>query len=312
MICKYRFGLFATLIAGILFGHSCSFFNPECGCDKIIAITGDTSALLTLKSSMTTEEIKSIVYEPTFLPDGTKRPKATLESQDNGEDFRFLKLDNIKWPDIRLSYADFRGVSFRSANCVAGVFDNCDFRLADLRWSSFDNATLVNNNFAQASLFRTRMNDVFAEKSDFRGCNLFGLRANRSSFRHCDFSNSLMKEVEAMDSDFSFSRAVKVQFHIAVFAGSKFDNADFCYADFTGAGLEQASFVNACLHGASFRGATLHQTDFSGADLKDANFFGAKMAETNFNGAKNIPDHVKEILVDGYATGVVIHNNNPI
>jgi uncharacterized protein YjbI with pentapeptide repeats len=312
MILIDKIKLMVAIIAIMALGQSCTLFSSDCGCKQAVNIPGDTTGMLPLKTSMITEEIKQVVYQPTFLPDGSKRPKATLNSHKSGEDFRFLQLDNVKWPDAEIAYADFRGVSFRSGDCRGSSFENCDFRLADLRWTSFDKATLINNNFAQAVLFRTRMNDAVVEHSDFRGCNLFGLRANRASFQYSDFSNSLMKEIEAMDANFSRSKAVKVQFHIAVLAGSKFDNGDLCFADFTGAGLEQASFANACLQGASFRGATLHQTDFSGADLKDANFFGAKMAETNFTGAKNIPGHLKEIIKNGFATGIVVHHNNPV
>jgi len=154
------------------------------------------------------------------------------------------------------------------------------------------------------------MNDAIANNCDLRGCNLFGLKGHRTNFRSCDFSNALMKESELTESDFSHSKAIKVSFLISVFSGSRFDSTDFSYADFTGAGLEDASFVGARLWGVSFRGAHLQYASFRNADLRGCNFFGAEMAETDFTGACNIPEHLREVLVDGKATGTIFYNEN--
>jgi len=140
---------------------------------------------------------------------------------------------------------------------------------------------------------------------------MFGVKGHRSSFRYADFSNALMKESELTDADFSNSKAIKVKFIITVFAGSRFDSADYSYSDFTGAGLEECSFVHARLHDVNFKGAHLQEASFRGADLKGASFFAAELVDTDFTGAINIPDDLIPFIDEnGKATGVVFSVND--
>lgn len=301
--------IYLALIVGILAVPACTFWNRDSNCPPLDV--PDTVNLLPLPSSTDIETKKAVIYDPIFLDDGTKRPKGDKYQPEDKHDFRFVDLDDVIWKDTRVQFGDFRGVTMRTANCNNSDFRYSDFRFADLRWSHFNDSKLSETNFAQANMFRVQLNDTDASHSDFRGCNLFGLKGHRANLRHCDFSNSLMKESEITGADFSHSKAIKVIFLISVFSESRFDSTDMCYSDFTGAGLEDASFVRARLWGASFRGAHLQYADFSHADLKDCNFFGAELAETNFTDACNIPDYLKAMIVDGYATGIVFHQDNP-
>ncbi len=279
--------------------------------DPLFDYQPDTTNLLPLPSSTDIETRKAVVYDPIFLEDGSKRIKGNKSTPGDRQDFRFVDLDDIRWHGVRVQEGDFRGVSMRTAFCDSTDFRNCDFRFADLRWTSFNHSRFDSARLSQSMLFRASMNDASLSNADLRGCNLFGLNGHRSNFRYCDFSNSLMKETVITDSDFTHSKAIKVIFLLSVLSGSKFDSTDFCYADFTGAGLEDASFIRSRLWGVSFKGAHLQYADFSYADLKDANFFGAELAETNFTGARNIPDYLQDMLIDGIATGIVLHQNNP-
>ena len=271
----------------------------------------DTGNLPALPTSTTPEYRQKIINQEVLRPDGSERLKGIEYVPEDYDDFRFQNLDDVEWTGKSVQYGDFRGVSLRTSHANEGNFSHSDFRLADLRWSSFNNATMKNCNFSQAVLFRTAMNEAALDSSNFQGANMFGVKGHRSSFRYADFSNALMKESDLTDADFSHCRALNVKFIITVFAGSRFDSADFSYSDFTGAGLETCSFEYARLHNVSFKGAHLQEASFKNADLKNAIFFAAELAETDFSGAINIPEDVLPFIDEnGLATGIVFSKNN--
>ena len=296
-------------LIGIMYG--CSQHDVSTEHSRLFPNPPDTGNLPALPSSTTPEYRQQIINPDIPRPDGSKRLPGIEYVPEDYDDFRFQNLDDVQWTGKTVQYGDFRGVSFRTSRANEGNFSHSDFRLADLRWSSFNNSTMKNCNFSQAVLFRTAMNEAILDSSNFQGANMFGVKGHRSSFRFADFSNALMKESDLTDADFSHSRALNVKFIITVFAGSRFDSADFSYSDFTGAGLETCSFEFARLHNVSFKGAHLQEASFKNADLKNANFYAAELAETDFSGAINIPEDVLPFINEnGRATGVVFSNNN--
>ncbi len=289
---------------------SCSWLDPSDPVDDLFSNPPDTSNLLPLPTSTTAAYRQELIRKEQYLADGKQRQTGNVATPKDGDDFRFQNLDGIRWENAQVRRGDFRGVSFRTALADGSIFTGSDFRLADLRWSSFDESRMDHCDLSQSVLFRTSVNDACLDSADFRGANMFGVKGHRSSFINADFSNALMKESELMDSNFSHSKAIKVKFIITVFSGSRFDSADYSYSDFTGAGLETCSFVHARLHEVSFKGAHLQEADFSGADLLGADFYAAELAETNFAGAKNIPaDLLPFINEEGLATGIVFSKN---
>ena len=256
--------------------------------------------------------IKSIINEDIFLANGEKRKKGFLAIPQDYDDFRGINLDEVYWKGIHVIGGDFRGVKFRSAKCMGSVFKESDFRICDIRWSYFMKSNLSHCKLSRAILFRMYVNDADISHSDLRGANMFGVRAHRTNFRDCDFTNALMKESEFLYADFTGSKAVNVRFTISVFTGAKMDSTDLCYADFTGAGLEDVSFVDARIKNAQFRGAHLQGADFTGANLKGSNFFAAEFVNTIFKDAKNIPEGLKDMIVDDKITGVCHVNSNSL
>lgn len=296
--------LLILLVSGLLQG--CSWQNKTSVHEALFPELADTTDLPALPTSTTKEYRQQLINQEILLADNQKRHRGIENVPQDFDDFRFQNLDGVQWQNASVKYADFRGTSLRTANANGGIFSYSDFRLADLRWSAFNETEMKNCNFSQAVLFRTSMNDAILDSSDFRGSNMFGIKGHRSSFRYADFSNALMKESELTDADFSYSKAIKVKFIITVFAGSRFDSADYSYSDFTGAGLETCSFQFARLHHVSFKGAHLQEASFRNADLKNAEFFAAELAETDFRDALNIPENlIPFINEEGFATGVV-------
>ena len=285
--------------------------HAQMGCDNIYSSSNsiftappDTTNMLYLVNYTDKDIIKSVIEETTYLENGKVRNEGIIYVPLDYDDFKKADIDEVYWNNTSIIGGDFRGASFRSAHCDGANFSNSDFRFCDVRWTDLNNSTLTNCDFSRATLFRMHVNDSDLEGSDFRGANMFGVIGHRSNFRNCDFTNSLMKESEFTDADFTGSIAVKVKFIITVFAGAKMDSTDLSYTDFTGAGLEEVSFINARIIEGDFRGAHLQEANFTGADLKGCNFFAAEFVNTIFSDAINIPEGIKELIVDGKITGV--------
>ncbi|RLD61782.1 MAG: hypothetical protein DRI95_13850 [Bacteroidetes bacterium] len=272
----------------------------------------DTSNMLYLVNFTSKDIRKAVINEEIFLEDGSVRKKGFAALPQDYDDFRSVDLDEVYWKGEHVIGGDFRGTSFRSAKCIGGIFTGSDFRFCDIRWSLFNKSDLSNSRFCRATLFRMFVNDATLENSDLRGANMFGVAGHRANFRNCNFTNALMKESEFPEADFTGSEAVNVKFIITVFTGAKMDSMDLSYSDFTGAGLEDVSFVNSRLIDAEFRGAHLQGADFTGADLSGCNFFAAEFVNTVFTNAINIPEGLRELIVDGQITGLCYVNGNDI
>ncbi len=262
----------------------------------------DTVHIYKLANFLSKTEEDSIINLETTLKSGGKRYKGISAVPQNYDDFRRTKLDNVYWRGVSVIEGDFRGAVFRSANCSESNFSNSDFRVADIRWTVFDKSILRNCNFSQAHMFHVKVNDADLSHSDFRGANMFGMEGHRAKLIHCNFSGALMKDSEFLDADFTGSTGIKVKLFRAVLKNSKVDSCDFSYCDFTGAGLEGASFKYSRLRYTNFQGAHLQGTDFTGADLMGCKFVGANFENTVFKDAINIPEEVKELLVNGIAS----------
>ncbi len=287
-------------------GQLCSEEN------NVNGVSCDTTSLLTFINSVDISQRIKVINEPTLLESGKKRFKGLKVLPQNGDDFRKANLDTVYWLGASVLEGDFRGARFQSADCREGAYSGSDFRFCDVRWADFSNSVMKNCDFSQSALFRLHVKDSDMEGSDFQGSNLFGVIGHRAVLRNCDFSNALLKESEFLNADFTGSRAVKVRFIISVLQGSRFDSTNLSYSDFTGAGLEEVSFTNACLVDVTFQGAHLQGADFTGANLKDCNFFAAEFENTIFTDAINIPDQIKDLIIDDRITGVCseVENNN--
>jgi uncharacterized protein YjbI with pentapeptide repeats len=135
---------------------------------------------------------------------------------------------------------------------------------------------------------------------------MFGMEGHHAVLRNSNMTNALMKDAEFPEADLTHCLFVNTRLIRAVMTGSDFEYSNCSFADFSGGGLDKTSFKNTLLKNANFQGARLHNADFEGADLEGTYFYGAHLGETNFAGAKNIPDEIKEMLVDGKASGNVL------
>jgi len=267
--------------------------------------TPDSSGFLKLANFLSNEDIDSVVDLDTQLKNGKTRKKGIIPVPQDGDDFRNAELDKIYWPDVSIIEGDFRGASMRTANCQNSVFDHSDFRVSDLRWTRFDHSSLKGCIFSQARLFHVHVNEANFEGSDFRGANMFGMEGHGTNMRNCDLTNALLKDAEFTYCDFSHTLGVNARLIRAVLSHSIFDSTNFSSCDFTGARLEGVRFFNANLENSNFQGSHLQGTDFNGANLKGCTFYGARLKNTNFKDALHIPRHIKKILVDGKASGIV-------
>jgi len=290
--------------------YTCVVVQPCSGGDSAFDSDTDTTKLYTFINSVKIEQRKKVINKPSLLKNGEKRLTGISVLPQNGDDFRKANLDKVYWRNKSIIEGDFRGARFQSANCRDGEYSNSDFRFCDVRWADFSNSTMKNCLFTQSALFRLHIQNSDLEGSDFQGSNMFGVIGHRANLRNCDFSNALLKESEFLNADFTGSRALKVRFIISVLQGSKLDSTNLSYSDFTGAGLEEVSFKNARLIDVTFQGAHLQGADFTGANLKGCNFFAAEFENTIFTDACNIPEQIKDLIVDGKITGVCSEIDN--
>ncbi len=305
-------GIIFILLLGLV---ACNSTNNKVGKTKGISLknqlkTPDSSTFKKVANFLSEKEKDSIVNKETTLRNGKRRSVGIKPLPQNGDDFRKAMLDNVYWNGVHVVDGDFRGVSMRSAKCNESNFSYSDFRAADIRWSLFDRSLLNHCNFSQAKLFHDHVTDSRLDSSDFQGANMFGMTGHRASLTYCNFTNTLMKDVEFTHADFSHSIAVHTRFIRGVLTGSKFNDCNLTDSDFTGAGLAGSSFKNSLLKNVNFGGAHLQEADFSGADLEGCNFFGAEMRNTRFVDAKNIPSSLKKLLQNGQITGVITERQN--
>ncbi len=301
---KSRFLILINSIIVLLIVFSC---NPkkDAAVLSIFPSPPDTSNLLVLANYISPEDIAYIVAEKTTLKNGETRKKGIVSIPLNYDDFRGHSLDEVYWNRISIVEGDFRGDYFRKSKCANSDFSFSDFRVADMQWADFSNSVLKSCNFEQAKMFFLHVDNTDFSGTSLKGANMFGIEGYNVNFRNCNFSNALMKEAELIDSDFTGSVALKTNFIMAVLIGSKADSADFSYSEFMSADLKDASFINSRFIDVNFQGANLQDADFSGADLKNCNFMGAEFVNTIFVGAINIPDELKQNIVDDRYTGVL-------
>lgn len=293
------------IIAFLLVGWSFDFFDISCRENHTAHFKKpDTTDLPEMIHYLSMEERASIVAEKVEEPEGINRKEAIIAVPQTGDDFRGHTIDEVIWSGKDIRYADFRGVFMRSAHCDNANFSYSDFRMADVKWTSFNHSILRKCNFDQSKMFRSKVSHAVLDSSTMRGSNMFGMEGSKVSMRACDFSNALMKEIDFYEADFSHSTALKTNLLSAVLIESRVDSSDFSYANFIGGHLQGTSFRRSNLIEVDFKGAYLEDADFTGANLEDSDFFGATFKNTVFKNALNIPDNVKELIVDGVANGV--------
>jgi uncharacterized protein YjbI with pentapeptide repeats len=261
----------------------------------------DTANIYKLANFLSDEEREKIINEPNLLQDQKVRYNGIIPVPQDKDDFRRALLDNVYWRGVSVKEGDFRGATFRSANCSDSDFSNSDFRVADIRWTKFNNSKLINSNFSQAKMFHVHVNNADLSNCDFRGTNMFGMEGHDAILKQSNFSGALMKDTEFLYANFTGSIAVKAKMIRAVLKNSIVDSCDFSYVDLTGAGLGNVKFRHSRFHYTNFQGSHLQGADFTGADLKGCRFFEANFENTIFKDAINIPDDVQDLIVDGIA-----------
>lgn len=276
--------------------------------ETIFPNTPDTTNFVELASFLDFEKQAYIISEQTTLRNGKVRSKGIVAAPAYGDDFRGNTLDNVYWQGVSILEGDFRGNSFHSSNCTKGDFSYSDFRVGAMKWTLFDHSKLVGCNFNQAEMLYVIANETIMDSSTFKGVNMFGMEGFRASFRACDFSYSLMKETEFIETDFTACIALKANFIRAVLVDAKIDSSDLCYSNFSAASLEGTTFKRSRLIGVNFNDANLKGVDFSGADLKDCKFIGAEFENTIFSDAVNIPKNIEKVMVDDQITGIFFGN----
>ena len=170
-----KYLLFTTIVVSLaLFSVSCtnSLGNEE------QYETPDTSNLLKLANFLSKTEVMNIIADSSVLKNGKKRFKGIAAIPQNGDDFRNADLDEVYWKSTSVIEGDFRGASFRSANCNGSDFSYSDFTGGGLEGASFVNSRLLACNFQGAHL-----QGVDFTGADLKDCYFFGAEFENTIFK---------------------------------------------------------------------------------------------------------------------------------
>ncbi len=162
----------------------------------------------------------------------------------------FTELPGRQHNGSNLTRCTVKGTAFAGSEMELSVFDNCDFRGADLSSWNAAHSTFVDCLFEGATL-----TGAFLERSRLRGVDLSGLDLTGADLTHCDLTGA--KFVGANLSD-------------AVLYGSRLVEVDLRSANLTGANLScgilaRSNLTDALVDRFIARDALLEQVDFSRA-----------------------------------------------
>lgn len=228
------------------------------------------------------------------------------EEKLDGEHFIDLDLSGIDLSDGVLQNCIFENCQFKGANLATGLFSrgrfsNCDFTQADLQQSLLDSSTFKTCIFTQAKLGKASLNAVHAEKCPFDKADLTQVQAARAQFvdstfagatlPHGDFTGARWQRCDLTGVNLQDASLAKAQLHAC-----QLDNADISraalpassWSQVTGAAviLSDANLQNWRIdQGCRLPGLNLNNANLTKASLQFAGLENATLRGANLNKA---------------------------
>jgi uncharacterized protein YjbI with pentapeptide repeats len=239
--------------------------------------------------------------------------KANLFDADlRGANLSRANLSNAVLERARLDGAILQGAVLRGAvvthtSLQAPVFEDVDFRGADLRSSTWPHVRFVRSDLRQVQLgqsdltgFEMReclLDELTFSQSRAAGAQIIDCQLSNGGAGDTDLTRARI-QLKAPNLGVNFSGArlpdaelvsrlwVSPAFVQAELPRARFVEAVLNYADFGGADLTGAVFRGAHLRGGDFTGARAAGADFTGAVLEGVRFVGADLSRARFDGAR--------------------------
>jgi uncharacterized protein YjbI with pentapeptide repeats len=155
-------------------------------------------------------------------------------------DFRYAKLENVK----------FDGANLEKAKFDHAVCKGCSFVGAEMSGADMSFAKMDNSNFSGAGLEGAGMDFMKANGGNFTSANLKDVSADHGKFNGASFTGATMSD---FDSDFG-------HFNGADLSDAVLSGASLTFAAMKGADLSRANLDSADLSYAGFSGATGFQS----------------------------------------------------
>ncbi|PYQ26888.1 MAG: hypothetical protein DMF56_22170 [Acidobacteria bacterium] len=225
--------------------------------------------------------------------------------------FEFVTFDEIELLDVVFERCTFRALSFRRARFYDGVrfanctFDHVEFESADLRAGIFADCTFTFTRFTAANIAAVTFElCVFSDSAvmttsaqmqrwegyqyfsisdaDAEGLRMFasaqmnGTRYDRCNFEGSSLTDTRLRSVTFINSQFKFARAVRTRWEQVSCEAS-----DFVHVSFDTATILAVTFSECTFTRASFVAAELEQTAFHGCFMDQSNVSRARLLATD-------------------------------
>ena len=238
------------------------------------SITGDKSERLTRKVSISdagitmTFTIGDVVINTisTAIPEDESGQRCI-----EGLNLAGMDLTGIDLSNMVLRNVNFNGSILRNADFSGTICEGVDFTDCDLRYATFIDASLENNDFRKVR-------------------HLLNINFTNANLRNSNFSGKVLTGVNFTGSDLSNAYLAHIDFTKVIFFPSLIIGAVFDYSNLSEKNLSDKDLTNISCMYTNFTNANLTKckllnTNFSAAKLDNTNFTGTEGSNILFNHA---------------------------
>ncbi|HBD2230286.1 TPA: pentapeptide repeat-containing protein [Escherichia coli] len=238
------------------------------------SITGDNSERLTRKVSISdagitmTFKIGDVVINTisTAIPEDESGQRCI-----EGLNLAEMDLTGIDLSKMALRNVNFNGSILRNADFSGTICEGVDFTDCDLRYATFIDASLENNDFRKVR-------------------HLLNINFTNANLRNSNFSGKVLTGVNFTGSDLSNAYLAHIDFTKVIFFPSLIIGAVFNYSNLSEKNLSDKDLTNiSCVYtnftNANLTKCKLFNTNFSAAKFDNTNFTGTKGSNILFNHA---------------------------
>ena len=245
--------------------------------------------------------------------------------EQSGSGGRIQALEELNKDKVSLEGLSAPGAYLFAVNLSHANLQKANLEKANLEEANLNGASLYLASLEKAILQRAILRNADFSASNLKGVNFFGSYLRGASFAGADLRGATLR--------YSYLRET-------TFVMTNLEGADLYKADLRGVRLNHSSLKNACLIDANLEGADLELCDLRGAQLQGANLSKSNLlsvsidkaivtnnnevesvlddvdskiqpptlsvrktsfCRTNFDGANNIPQGLKDKLVNIFA-----------
>ncbi|MEO1527459.1 MAG: pentapeptide repeat-containing protein [Planctomycetota bacterium] len=209
-------------------------------------------------------------------------------------------LTEAKWNEIKLEEARLRGTDLTRADLSGATLDGVQSELAFYEEARFERARVLNSNYSDSDLKRSKWLGASVQKVGFTNADLRQTDFSYSTLSHCGFVNADLSKASFFEADLTgceFSHAIMegVDFRRARLRGVSLpslplrrcliEQTEFLDSRLQCCDLENLHAVRPCFQGSNLRGAYLTGSTFEQADFRDVDLRDTGLGDIHWQGA---------------------------